>query len=180
MHINEIIQLISLIIVSLIAVVCDIRSQRIPNMLTLPAMALAVIYHSVLNGFQGFLFSMGGLAVGIAVLIIPYLMGGMGAGDAKFMGAVGGLLGPTGVFAAFLLTALAGGIYALVILARNGSLKETFYRYLVTLKTFLVEGKFIYLPPAERERALRLKYGIAIAAGSVSSFFMGHMLWGIL
>ena len=40
----------------------------------------------------------------------------MGAGDAKLLGAVGSYIGAKSVFISFLFTAVAGGIYALLIL----------------------------------------------------------------
>ncbi len=57
--------------------------------------------------------STGGLFLGVAFLLPVYLIGGMGAGDVKLMGAVGSILGPQGVFIAFLYSAIAGGLYAL-------------------------------------------------------------------
>jgi hypothetical protein len=38
-----------------------------------------VVYHFHLKGLDGLLFSMGGISLGMAVLIIPFLMGGMEA-----------------------------------------------------------------------------------------------------
>ncbi len=92
----------------------DLKSQKIPNYLTLSGMIAALTLYSFAAGFDGFLFSLKGIAVGIGVMLIPYLLGGMGAGDAKLMGAVGGFLGAKGVLGAFLLTAVIGGIYALL------------------------------------------------------------------
>jgi prepilin peptidase CpaA len=146
--------------------------MRIPNWLTYPVMALASVYHVAINGWAGFLFSMEGTIVGIGVLIIPYLLGGMGAGDAKLMGAVGALLGPKGVFLAFLFTALIGGGYALVVIVLHGFLKETFQRYGIMLKHFYLTGKLLYLPPAEKEKKPKLRYGLAITAGTLLSVFM--------
>jgi prepilin peptidase CpaA len=111
--------------------------------------------------------------VGIAILLPFYLLGGMGAGDAKLLGAVGGLLGPKGVFLAFLFTALVGGIYALVLLAYHGFLKKAFLRYGIMLKTFFLTGNFIYIPPPERERKPKLWYGLAIALGTFLSVGFG-------
>ena len=164
--------LIVLVVVLSIATINDIRSMRIPNWLTYPVMALASVYHLAINGWSGLLFSMEGIIVGTAVLIIPYLMGGMGAGDAKLMGAVGGLLGPEGVFLAFLFTALIGGGYALIVIALHGFLKETYHRYGIMLKNFFLTGKLLYLPPSEKEKKPKLRYGIAITAGTLLSVFM--------
>ena len=100
----------------IMAAITDIRSQRIPNVLTFSTMAFALFCHAEGGGLQGFLFSLAGVAIGIALFILPYLMGGMGAGDVKLLGAVGAVLGPWGVFEAALCTALIGGVYALVLL----------------------------------------------------------------
>jgi prepilin peptidase CpaA len=164
-------------ILLLTAAVIDIRSHRIPNWLTFSVAVLAVLYHTGTKGFEGFLFSIEGVGVGIAVLIIPYLIGGVGAGDAKLMGAVGGLLGPEGVFMAFLFTALIGGIYALVLLAFNGILKETAKRYGAILKTFIFTQKFIYVSPSEKEKRPKLCYGIAIALGTTLSVAFSIKNW---
>lgn len=179
MNIGYLTQLI-LMIVLIIAVVSDIRYQKIPNWLTFPAMLAAVVINSSSMGLQGLLFSFGGILVGIAAMIIPYLMGGMGAGDAKLMGAVGGMLGPKGVFIAFLLTALIGGIYALGILAYYGGVRETLLRYWRMLKMFFLTGKVNYVPPASRDAKPRLRYGVAIALGTMISIFMKNSIYEIL
>ena len=172
-------QIILLITLS-IAVVLDIRYQKIPNWLTFSAMLAAVVLNTSSMGLQGFLFSFGGVLVGIAVMIIPYLMGGMGAGDAKLMGAVGGMLGPKGVFIAFLLTALIGGIYALGILAYFGGFRETFRRYWQMLKMFFLTGKVNYISPSANETRPRLRYGIAIALGTIMTVVIKNPIYEIL
>lgn len=151
----------------------DLRFHKIPNWLTFPAASLAIVYHTAMNGFGGFLFSLEGIAVGIAILLPFYLLGGMGAGDAKLLGAVGGVLGPKGVFLAFLFTALVGGIYALVLLAYHGFLKKAFLRYRIMVKTFLLTRNFIYIPAPPGERKPKLWYGLAIALGTFLSVGFG-------
>ena len=169
MSLIEIALLLFLIIVLLIAVVSDIRLHKIPNWLTYPTMIGAVIYHTIIKGLGGFLFSVEGVGMGIGLLIFLYLMGGMGAGDAKLMGAVGGLLGPKGVFTAFIFTAIMGGIYALALLTFHGYLKETAKRYGAILKTFILTKELIYIAPAKFEKKPRLCYGVAIALGTLIS-----------
>lgn len=158
-----------LICVLFTAAIIDIRFHRIPNWLTYPAILTGVTYHTATRGLEGLLFSVGGICVGIGVFIIPYLTGGMGAGDAKLMGAVGGFLGPKGVFVAFLFTGILGGIYAIMLLALHGNLRETGKRYWAILKTFLLTQKFIYIPPSGEEEKPRLCYGLPIALGTIIS-----------
>ncbi len=166
-------QLIFLAFILLIGAVMDIRSKKIPNWLTFPVAAIAIVYHTSMNGISGLLFSLEGIGLGIAILLPFYLLGGMGAGDAKLLGAIGGLLGPHGVFTAFLFTALVGGIYALVLLALHGYLKKIVLRYKIILTTFIVTRNFIYIPPAVKKRKPSLSYGLAIALGTILSICLG-------
>ena len=159
--------------VLIVAAANDLRFQKIPNLLTYPAMAVALVYHFMMNGLDGLLFSTAGLALGIAILIIPYLMGGMGAGDAKLMGAVGAILGAGGVFIAFLFTAITGGVYALiVVLTKRQHFKGFFTRQAATLKTFIFTKQFIPIPGEQNEKKPKLCYGIAIAIGTLFSVFL--------
>jgi len=87
----------------------------------------------------------------------------------KLMAAVGSLLGPQGVFEAFLGTAVAGGIYALIILTAKGYLLDTLKRFGLMIKTFFMTKKFIYIPPSREEKAPLLCYGVAISLGTLAS-----------
>ncbi len=153
----------------ILAAAWDFRFHKIPNRLTFPTAGLAVAYHAAMNGFSGFLFSLEGIGMGIVILLPFYLLGGVGAGDAKLLGAVGGFLGPKGVFAAFLFTALVGGFYAVGLLVFHGYLKKTVLRYGTMLKTFLWARNFIYIPPPAAEGKPKLWYGLAIALGTFLS-----------
>jgi prepilin peptidase CpaA len=167
--------LIILIIVLTISAISDITFQKIPNWLTIPTMTLGVVYYTWMNGTEGFLYSVEGIGVGVVVLILPYILGGMGAGDIKLMGAVGSLLGPKGVFTAFLFTAIIGGIYALLVLVLSRNLRNTVKRYGTMLKTFVLTQTMIYIPPSREEMKPRLCYGVAIALGTILSVFYGSI-----
>jgi len=51
-----------------------------------------------------------GLLIGFGVLIVPWLMHGMGAGDVKLMMAIGVWLGPALTLWSFLVGVLIGGL----------------------------------------------------------------------
>jgi prepilin peptidase CpaA len=159
--------------VTLIASAIDIRSLRIPNWLTCSTLAVGISYFSIMKGYEGLLFSLAGAAAGFGLLIIAYVIGGTGAGDVKLMGAVGSFLGPRGIFMVFILACFFGGAYALFLLASNGLLLSTLKRYGRIIWCFIITQKFIYIPPTNKEKALKVRFGLAIALGTGSYLVLG-------
>jgi prepilin peptidase CpaA len=155
-----------------IGIYLDLKRHRIPNLLTLPACLAGVLYHILSSGFaSGLLFSMKGLALGLAILIIPFLIGGMGGGDVKLLAALGSWLGPAGVFNLFLYGALAGGVIALIMVAKKSGLEG--------IKSIFL-GIFFDLAARQRpqidQRNPGLPYSIPIAAGYVAYLLIGRVL----
>ena len=105
-----------LLAVLVTAAMTDLRSFKIPNWLTMPAMVAGLLSHALINGFPGVLFSLKGLGLGLALFLILYLMGGMGAGDVKLLAAVGSYIGPEGVLSAGIMAMLLGGLYAIAMM----------------------------------------------------------------
>jgi prepilin peptidase CpaA len=103
----------------------------------------------------------------------------MGAGDAKLMGAVGAVTGAGGVFAAFLLTALYGGIYALVlVLVKRRHFQGFWKEKWLDLKVTVLTRR--YTPGPKKTARPRLCYGLAIAAGSITYLALSRGGYGIL
>jgi prepilin peptidase CpaA len=147
----------------------DVRSNKIPNIVTVPFAISAVALHSFTNGLDGFLFSTAGMATGIALLVLPYIMGGMGAGDVKLMGAVGSFLGAKAVLGAFLFIALAGGVYSLaLILIRRDVFKGFFSEKLLVLSSMVMLRQYVPIQTESSGQKPRLKYGVAIAFGTIT------------
>ncbi len=172
--------LLFLVAILVIASIIDFRFQKIPNLLTFFSALAGFVYHFSASGIQGIVFSLTGIIIGIAVLIIPYAMGGMGAGDVKLMGAVGAFLGAKGVFVAFLFTAFFGGIYALFIILYFRDIFKGFFKQLFqTFLSFILTKKYFPDPVVEHTDKPRLCYGIAIALGSFTYIliqFQGNQL----
>jgi prepilin peptidase CpaA len=161
--------LIALSALLLASAFTDLKSRRIPNYLTIPGMIVALTLYSITNGFDGFIFSATGLATGIALLILPYIMGGMGAGDVKLMGAVGSFLGAKATLVAFLFIALAGGVYSLaIILVRRDVFKGFFSEKLLVLSNMVMLGQYVPIENGNTGQKPRLKYGVAIAFGTIT------------
>jgi prepilin peptidase CpaA len=168
-----------------IAALWDVKTGKIPNIFTFPMMVLGFAYHGVTSGLMGLGFSAAGLGVGIFVFFIPYLMGGMGAGDAKLMGAAGTMLGPKGVIIAAVISIVFGGVYAMALLAIHHDFSRSLLRRMrITLKTFLLTTQIILIPSGKNEKQPTLVYGIPIALGTMCYVYLkitgSHFIQNIL
>jgi len=119
---------LALVALSVPAIWLDLTSRKIPNLLTLPFIAIGLLYHLWTGGWEGLFFSLVGLAVGLGLLLLPFATGGIGGGDVKYLGAVGALQGAGFTLATLIIGAGLGGICALVLLAVKGRLGRTLRR----------------------------------------------------
>lgn len=157
-----------LLIVVFIAVIFDIRFRKIPNALTFPAMAGGLLIQFITSGLEGALYGFWGILVGMGLFFMIYLLGVMGAGDAKLVGAVGSFVGPKGALIVSLLTALAGGVYALILLLfYRLETKGIFKNLINTLIIFALSKKLVLGDKEGKEGTPKLCFAIAIAAGTV-------------
>lgn len=157
-----------LLLIVVLGAIIDIRIQKIPNLMTFPAMLLGLGYYTAVYGRSGLLFSLAGMAMGMALLLLPWLLGGMGAGDAKLMGAVGAFLGARATVSAFLCIAIIGCVCALVVVVCNRERFRGYFKQLLyTFHLLLMTRRYIPDPASERARRPRVYYGIPIALGTI-------------
>jgi len=97
----------------------DFRERRIPNSLLFPSFLLALVLNIVISGSSGLLHSLAGAFMGFVLLIIPYALGGIGAGDVKLLIVIGSFGGIYFVLYSFLAGALIGGVLSFTILIFN-------------------------------------------------------------
>jgi len=140
----------------------DLHRSKIPNWLTLPAIATGLSIHAYTDGFSGFLYSAQGLGIGLAVLLILYCLGGLGAGDVKLFGAVGSLVGPAGILSAVIGIGLVGGLCAVWSMLQQWGWRKTVQWMFELMKTLPVAPA----PPGDR---LSFRFGPVIALGTILS-----------
>lgn len=75
----------------IIAAVIDYRTHKIPNWLTMGGAAFALIYEATIpfSLQHGFLWALGGFALGFLILLPLRVLKVMGAGDVKLMAMAG-------------------------------------------------------------------------------------------
>jgi prepilin peptidase CpaA len=161
----------ALVLVS-VASITDLRSRRVPNVLTLTAPVLAFAYHGFSYGWPGLVMSLGGWVVGLLLFLPLFALRGIGGGDVKLLAAVGAWLGPMPTVWVALFTALAGGLLAIVVSAYHGYTRQAFTNVWGLLSYWRVMG--IRPHPAmmlESSKSPRLPYAVPMAAG------LGLALW---
>jgi prepilin peptidase CpaA len=156
---------VTLTIVLLIAVVTDLRSSRIPNWLTFPAMGFALAAHVWASGIDGLLFSLAGAGTGLGLFFFIHLAGGIGAGDVKLMAAIGAFLGLYGVLSCAWLAMILGGIYAVGALCYQHGLAAAVERLVYAAYGAVVIGGSAWT--RELTLPFKLRYGLAIATGTL-------------
>jgi prepilin peptidase CpaA len=157
----------------LVCLVSDARWHRIPNWATLPGIGVGLILNTTFYGLAGLRQSGIGLAVGFGALFVLFILGWMGGGDVKLMGAVGAIMGYPFVLTALIYSILVGGFIGIVVLIWNKRLVRTMKNIIM----FLLSRVLRFLPRHELapEATSRLPFGIAIVIGTIWAGVMWHL-----
>lgn len=138
----------------MLATATDLRSRRIPNWLTIPFLAAGLGTAAWLDGLTGLGRSAAGAGLAVLLLAAFCFLRGMGWGDLKLCAAIGAWIGPSQLVFALVMTAMAGGLLAVIALLWRGIGSRQPARLSID-------------DPA----AFKLPYAPAIAIGTLFSFF---------
>lgn len=163
-----------------VAALIDGWKLRVPNWLTYSMVLAGLLVSVVVGGVSGGLWSLAGAALGLAVLLPLYAVGGMGAGDVKLLAGVGAWVGPWVLLDAFVSSVFVGAVLALLLVACSGEVR----RHWNLLQSIAWEILTVRDPiklaesaKARKPKMLLLPYGIPIAIGSISAFAWRRLLF---
>ena len=167
---------IELILLPLVigAAVYDMRYRRIPNWLNVTGVILGFAMNAwlIVDGrpWPGLLFALKGMLLGFGAYFALYAIRAMGAGDVKLMAAVGALVGWEDWVGIFVVTAVIGGISAVIFSLVRGRLKNTLFNVGFNLSE-MKSGRPAYLKNEELDvkssKGLRQPHGAVIAVGTI-------------
>jgi prepilin peptidase CpaA len=159
------------------AVASDVRHHRVPNLLTLPALCGALIVSPWIGGAGGLTEALAGAALGFALLVGPYAVGGMGAGDVKALMALGAWIGAPATLGAAAWALIAAGTFGLTWLTLRGELGSFVRRWGRIIVTSLTLRRLRYEPPPPESGAARgIPFAVALALGLAAQWWVG-MPW---
>lgn len=166
-------------VVLIVAALIDGWKLKVPNWITFPLVISGLIYSTIYFGWEGLAWSLAGTAVGLLLLLPAYAIGGMGAGDVKLLAGVGAWVWATTTLYAFCVSAIAGGVIAVIMVLWR---RDWFHHYFQLLSIFqeilyVRDPNALATMAAERKSTmLLLPYGIPIAIGSIAYFAWAGML----
>ena len=135
--------LVVVVVAAAIAAFTDVRRFKVYNMLTFPVLVSGMVYHVATGGAMGFAMSVAGVIFGFAILLLPYLIGGLGAGDVKFLMSLGAWLGPWLLIPIFVVGAVATAIYAIVLAVIGRNIGTLWCSLQVTYLRLISMGKML-------------------------------------
>jgi prepilin peptidase CpaA len=165
------------------AVWFDLAQRRIPNWICVGGLLAALVVRAI---WQPDTLPWGLLAAGLALGFgfVFYLLGGLGAGDVKFMAAVAAFLEPSGLVVGLLVMGLVGGLMAMVSVVRVGRVRSTFTNLGLFFLTFgkrsfsgwKGESPIVSLTNAG-SGVVTNPYAVAIGAGAIAGWFTPLLGW---
>ena len=168
-----------LLAVAAAAAVTDVRSGKIYNVITYPAIAAGLIVHTALGGLAGdaahlgLAGSLAGLAAGFLPMLAACLAGGVGMGDAKLMAAVGALTGWRFALAAMFYGLIVAALLAIVVMIARRATRQTLGRiWRLLLAVVMPRGAWTQAGGAP---SAKVPIGLALSIGVVAA--LAELWW---
>ena len=115
-----------LLCLAITAVLCDLKTGRIPNGIIAAGLACGALYQISAKGAVGIVLYLGGACLPILFLGVFFYFRMIGAGDVKLLCMAGAFFGPSGSFAVLKWSILFGGAVSLVYMLCRGNMWERF------------------------------------------------------
>lgn len=177
LHRNWPIWLVTITLV--VAAFIDGYKLKVPNWLTFPLITSGWVISTISYGWVGLGWSLAGTAVGLALLLPAYAIGGMGAGDVKLLAGVGAWVGSTVTLYAFCVSAIIGGLIAIVMVLYRRAWSRHYYQFLTIwheMVTIRDPEQLAAIAAERKSTMLLLPYGIPLAIGTIGYFAYTGML----
>lgn len=173
--INIILKLHIVFVLLMLALISDLKTYKVKNLITYGFMLLGLGVNFAQEGFSGLYFSFQGLVLPVLCLIILYAAKVVGAGDIKLLCAIGAVMGARFALYATLFSFIFGGIIAFgVILCRhNGAAR---FKYLIEYvrSCFLTMKLLQYTDFKGKNEEGRFHFSIAILSGTAAVIVLGR------
>lgn len=163
----------------MIAAVMDLLWRRVHNLLTISMIVSGLFHHAWQAGLPGIGASLLAVVVAGCVLMIPFLLGGLGGGDLKLLAGVGAWTLLPSVLLIFLVAGLLAGLAGVVQSFRSQEAWDDGLAQLMDLPRRLCqlgrqidqEDWVVRQITEGRERRQQIPFAFLIALGVLVDFY---------
>ena len=148
----------------------DYSERRVPNWLNAALIVMGFAVQGSFHGWSGLTIGFWGLLAGFGLLIGPWMMHGMGAGDVKLMAAIGVWIGPMLTLYSFARGAVIGGVVGVIMIVSTGRLYQAYANMSIILaKCTNRQTMFTEFGSAKSfgNTSQLLPYGVPLTAGTL-------------
>jgi len=171
----------ALVLAVLVATFTDLRSRRIPNWLTVSALVLGFVLNALVaypSPLEGLWLALKGFALAFGLNLVMYMLHMTGAGDVKLLAAIGAMVGCWDFLFIFFLTALLGGVLAMVLMLVKGRVRQTLWNVAYMVGE-LMKWRSPHLTREQLDvgssKALRLPGAVRICLGVIAFLVMARV-----
>lgn len=160
-----------LILFIAVAFYLDVRYQKIPNWLSVSGVVVGLVYHTYLNGFQGFKFSFLGMIVGTVILLLLYMFKGVGGGDVKLFSGIGAITGVHFTLYGMMYSIVFAGIIGVIILLFRREFTKRIIGAILNIFNSLFSRNMQELDTYKRKEAVRFPFMYAVLPGMLMTIY---------
>lgn len=164
-------KLILLGLLLVLAVISDIKTRKIKNIIVYPFILIGLIIGLCESGIKGILEASWGMLIPIFLLFPLFLLRMLGAGDIKCFSAVGAIMGGRFAFDSIIFSFLAGGVFALIIMIVNKNAVQRFKHFISYLKSCLLTFSVSEYDDFKTGKGV-FRFSFAIVLGVVVQFII--------
>ena len=154
----------------LVLAALDLRYRRVPNRVSMPFLLAGLVAAALVEGAGAVLSGLGGAAVGLLLLIVPFALRMVGGGDVKALAAMGAWLGPSPTVMAAAVGFVFGGLLAVLLVLPRRELRQDVW---TNLRFAALAQSLPEVGP--RPRAQSVPHVTAFAVGGALTYALG---WG--
>ncbi len=153
----------------------DWRTHRIPNWLTVPGLIVGIAVRTTIGGWPGSKASLEGASLALGLILPLVLLRALGAGDWKFVGAVGAFLGPKLLLVVLLVSFFVAGLMGVVQMMRAHRVVATLKNMWALTKGFFTFGLRVHPEISlDNPGLLKLPFGVAVAMAVLICYLAGR------